>query len=509
MSPICRVELSDSDGSDDGEAASSDGAASDVSAISARPGLRLRPGKPGASLAAQFRSEAMHWAVRVLTQTCGCHRFRIQRGNRRGDHRSSCLAQFLAPTLFNEFVDQHMSWLELHKLDQDRLLFDVLREHVALSRVGARPLRAQAVATAEEDPHTRGPSTKYSFLRRPVCKDAFKKLWAVGSRRFRSLHGAALSGAKAPPVDLRYLTKPCGRPAVIRSWVVSYLEEIYESEAETMPDMDDGELQWWEDMCDDTAFYPVTVADPSVANAGLRHELRWLPPGTIHQYWQLYNQVVPEQKATFRYFWWIWKAEFTHKLRFRCRQQHALCATCVSHKLVIRQLGDDLIKRQRQVELLDAHRQEQYKDRRVYWAVRAEALLHPLTVVIIIDGMDQAKWCFPRSPAMKSKSLEGFQRPRLHVNAAIAHGKQVLVAVSPSDFPKNANVTIEIAMMVLRRLEDQGVPLRRVKLHLQLDNTSSCNKNNHLFRWAAVLTAARLVHSIDVCFLRTGHTHEA
>jgi hypothetical protein len=53
------------------------------------------------------------------------------------------------------------------------------------------------------------------------------------------------------------------------------------------------------------------------------------------------------------------------------------------------------------------------------------------------------------------------------------------------------------------------VQLRRVKLHLQLDNTSSCNKNNHLFRWAAVLTAARLVHSIDVCFLRTGHTHEA
>ena len=110
---------------------------------------------------------------------------------------------------------------------------------------------------------------------------------------------------------------------------------------------------------------------------------------------------------------------------------------------------------------------------------------------------------------MKSKALEGFQRPRLHVNAAIAHGKQVLVTVSPSDFPETANVTMEITAMVLQRLHAQGVNLRRVKLHLQLDNTSSCNKNTHMFRWAAAMTSTRIVHSIDICFLRTGHTHEA
>ena len=485
MSPICRVELSDSDGSDDGEAASSDGAASDVSAISARPGLR------------------------VLTQTCGCHRFRTQRGNRRGDHRSSCLAQFLAPTLFNEFVEQHMSWLELHKLDQDRLLFDVFRDQLIKSRAtmqlgkGHNPAEA-----AESGPRRRGPSLKYTFLGRTVCKDAFKKLWTVGSTRFRALRNAALSGARALPVGLRYLTKPRARPAVVRSWAVSFLE-MYESEAETMPDMDDGELQWWEDMCEDTAFYPAAAVDPSVASAGLHHELRWLPPGTIHQYWQLYNQLFAEQKASFRYFWSIWKSEFSHRLRFKSRQQHALCSTCVGHKLIIRQLGDDLIKRQRQAEVLEQHRQDQYKDRRIYWAVRAEAMLHPFTVVIIIDGMDQAKWCFPRSPAMKSKALEGFQRPRLHVNAAIAHGKQVLVTVSPSDFPKTANVTIEITAMVLQRLHAQGVSLRRVKLRLQLDNTSSCSKTNHMFRWAAAMASSRVVHSIDICFLRTGHTHEA
>ena len=126
-----------------------------------------------------------------------------------------------------------------------------------------------------------------------------------------------------------------------------------------------------------------------------------------------------------------------------------MCATCVSHKLAMRALGGDLVRRRRQMELWDEHRKAQYCDRRVYWAVRAEAKLSPLVICIICDGMDQAEFAYPRSDSMKSKALEGFQRPRLHVNAVICHGREVLVGVSRADMRKNTDVTLELVAVAL------------------------------------------------------------
>ena len=110
-----------------------------------------------------------------------------------------------------------------------------------------------------------------------------------------------------------------------------------------------------------------------------------------------------------------WRASWSYKLRLRGQSQHTAC----------------------QIELLSEHRLDQYKDRRFYWGIRAEAALSPLVITLIIDGMDQSKFCYPRSEfVFKSKLLEGMQRPRLHVNALIAHHKFVMVAVSRADFPK-------------------------------------------------------------------------
>ena len=238
-------------------------------------------------------------------------------------------------------------------------------------------------------------------------------------------------------------------------------------------------------------------------------ETRWLPPGTVYDYWLSYNALYPEHKCYFRHFWRTWREKWSDKLRFRGRQQHALCATCVSHKLIIKQLSGDLLRRNRQIELFQQHKTAQYNDRRVYWAVRAEAMLCPLTICIILDGMDQGKFCVPRSESMmKSNSLEPLQRPRLHVNAAICHGRAVLVSVSPADFPKNTDVTIELVAACLTRLAQDGLPLERAHLHLQLDNTSSSNKNNNLLRFLSLITSKSIVKSVDVMFLRKGHTHE-
>lgn len=155
--------------------------------------------------------------------------------------------------------------------------------------------------------------------------------------------------------------------------------------------------------------------------------------------------------------------------------------------------------------LFEAHKQAQYRDRRVYWQVRAEAALSPRTVCLILDGMDQGKFAYPRATAMSSKLLEPLQRPRLHINACLVHSQDTLVSVSLADFPKNANVTIELIAIALSRLKARGLDLAKAMAHIQLDNTSSCNKNNQLMRWAGTMTAGGIVGSI---VLRRGHTNE-
>ena len=341
-------------------------------------------------------------------------------------------------------------------------------------------------------------------------------LWGVGSTRFRAILNAVAEGNSSPPVDLRYLKKVRSRSAHVLSWITSFLEELYESEAETLPDgLNDVDCEWWEDVLGETSFYDPGQAAclpsgaPGGRNASLAVEIRWLPHGCIYEHWQTYNALFSDARSSFRYFWATWQASWSHKLKFRGQSQHAVCSTCIVHKLIIRQLGGDLVRRTREIELLSDHRLEQYKDRRVYWGIRAEAALSPLVITVIIDGMDQSKFCYPRSEfVFKSKLLEGMQRPRLHVNGLIAHHKFVIVAVSRADFPKNTNVTIELAAHALTKLKASGLNLRKAHIHLQLDNTSSSNKNNMLMRFCAYMTSSGNVASMDVMFLRKGHTHE-
>ena len=168
-----------------------------------------------------------------------------------------------------------------------------------------------------------------------------------------------------------------------------------------------------------------------------------------------------------------------------------------------------MVTKNQQVLKLQEHRKAQYADRRVHWAIRAEAMLGGCWIVIICDGMDQAKFCYPRClDAMLSKMLEPCQRPRLHVNACLVHGSSSLIAISRADMPKSTNVTIELVAIALTRLSRQGLDLSKCHIHLQLDNTSSCNKNVQLLRWCSFLTSRNIVRDVRVAFLRSGHTHE-
>ena len=146
---------------------------------------------------------------------------------------------------------------------------------------------------------------------------------------------------------------------------------------------------------------------------------------------------------------------------------------------------------QKQSDLLASHLMSQYEDRQVYWALRGQSRLRCIThVVVIVDGMDQAKFVYPRSTTvMASKELQNFQRPRLQVTGAIVHGHALMFVVSNFDHPKDSSASTEIIAHVLTRLRQSGLPLHNCHLHIQADNTTREVKNNTLLRYLAALTS--------------------
>ena len=71
---------------------------------------------------------------------------------------------------------------------------------------------------------------------------------AFGSARFRRLSGAAALGKAAPPVDRRYLVTgmnrdPFALKSSVKSEIISHLQMLYESVAETLPDVRDDSFE--------------------------------------------------------------------------------------------------------------------------------------------------------------------------------------------------------------------------------------------------------------------------
>ena len=140
----------------------------------------------------------------------------------------------------------------------------------------------------------------------------------LGSKRFGKLWSAARDRLEAPPVDLRYLAQPKGRvgataAAQVRSDICSFLELIYESVAETLPDFRD-EMGGGTTICAnlndpysvelqkqskkqvlDQQLEDVPKAKPrkrkhqveiNMDRTAATHEERWLPPGSMQEYYQ-------------------------------------------------------------------------------------------------------------------------------------------------------------------------------------------------------------------------------
>lgn len=160
----------------------------------------------------------------------------------------------------------------------------------------------------------------------------FAFLWALfvlsGSGRFARIKAAVARGDAAPPVDLRYLAKAkhhADKTSELFSGVFSFLEQIYNSIAESLPDVRDctydSPLDPYAIMVDTESSQrdPSQQSTQEPKSTSKRHrrgvavdplrtvqagcEVRWLPPGAIKDYWVQYKQQAPGQAASFPTFW--------------------------------------------------------------------------------------------------------------------------------------------------------------------------------------------------------------
>ena len=200
------------------------------------------------------------------------------------------------------------------------------------------------------------------------------------------------------PMDMRYIQTPksrlTGESATAR--VTSYLQSIYESVAETLPDVkDDGIVtSLAAGTVGEADTYAKALSAPGSGahqKRGLvfpkrgrkykfslklheeRHpnvsglEVRFLPPGVMRDYWEAMRAFDERELVSFKCFWATWLKEFPH-LKFRPTTSHSQCSIRLHHKLLIRELTNLFVAaRQRQSQLLCEHLMSQYCDRQVYW----------------------------------------------------------------------------------------------------------------------------------------------
>ena len=244
------------------------------------------------------------------------------------------------------------------------------------------------------------PGMQYYLLGQRVCRYAFAKLHTASwAPRLGRIYEAVMSGARSCPTDGRFGNIRKLDSCTSEAWsnIYSYLHTLYESVAETLPDDSDAEaVGGTESDCDNL---DIDQDMPASCSANKKVQYRKLPPGTIHDQWKQYRALGGQGGS--KLFYRCWREEFWYMKFRRCRN-HAQCSVCLRHKLLIKTYSNNLHARTKQRRLYEDHLKSQYEDRKVYWQWRAEARLHRPVICIVLDGADQAKFGWPRSPIFES-----------------------------------------------------------------------------------------------------------
>jgi len=327
-----------------------------------------------------------------------------------------------------------------------------------------------------------------------------------------------------------------------------FFYELYCSAAEPLPEVEAGaggtdtgnseishKLGPW-DVCIDAADpeddwnpdYPSIDLFTRLTTASLARvvglPIRYLSHGRVHDlYWmfvaawdflaageRLDVQVSAEPPSfvTFRRRWQVWK----QYLRFRKSSQHAQCQTCWELQQQMHNRRATLGDRMNSARLLRLHYRQQYEDRCIYWSLRHASQQGWDVLCVIIDSMDRTKFAWPRFGFdRRPKSLENFNRPRVVVTAAIAHGYCATIHWANEQVNHGADCFCEVLTRTLERVweicRETGRPFPR-HLIVQSDNTVSQAKNSVANMYLASLVARYKFVSTNLHYLLVGHTHE-
>ena len=150
-----------------------------------------------------------------------------------------------------------------------------------------------------------------SLLGQPVCQQAFQRLLGLGSRRSRKLFNAHANNEPAP-ADGRFLKqnklfrKQKGS-AGKREIVVEFLEEIYHTISEPMPESKGSKEEADNPLPPRLRFRKIKGRRPKLAaiqkRMTNRPDMRLLPPGSFSDYLALLNARLPaDGKVTLKMF---------------------------------------------------------------------------------------------------------------------------------------------------------------------------------------------------------------
>ena len=156
--------------------------------------------------------------------------------------------------------------------------------------------------------------------------------------------------------------------------------------------------------------------------------------------------------------------------------------------------------------LRKSHFDQQYIERMEYYIAREQSFSNADDYVcIMIDAMTETSTSVP----MQRRSSKGLAEPVAFGTAlfgALVHGPEGFQGYTVNGL-KGARACVEVLHRTLLNLK-KSRKVWPAHLILQLDNTTSDNKNHTVFAYAAWLVATGVFESVQIRFLLVGHTHE-
>lgn len=190
---------------------------------------------------------------------------------------------------------------------------------------------------------------------------------------------------------------------------------------------------------------------------------------------------------------------------------HAICSTCSeihADRLAMEGVYDPARLAELDAEA-EAHLAFHSTERKYYDDAVETATHRPhLVTTLTIDAPTKHQLDLPSQARWKrdtSKKLDGKGRWQSKLEAVLDAGVGMMVYLCRVSLGCGANLVCTVLFLALMTHAESGRPLGR-RLHLQLDNTTSENKNNTVIGAVSLLVGWGVFHEAVIFFMPVGHT---